>query len=107
MSGSRRASTSCVASSERRPRKATTPSVSGGSGGCSAGMSCSMAALMRALFWVSAVLLAYAQAGYGLLLAGLSRLRRLPETGSGAAGGGRTPDVSLIVAAYREEAVIA
>ncbi|MEA2293992.1 MAG: hypothetical protein QOE86_1631 [Solirubrobacteraceae bacterium] len=62
---------------------------------------------MRALFWLSAGLLAYAQAGYGLLLAGLARLagRRSPLPTRAAPAG--TPDVSLIVAAYREEAVIA
>jgi hypothetical protein len=62
---------------------------------------------MRALFWLSAGLLAYAQAGYGLLLAGLARLagrRSLVPARPAPAG---TPDVSLIVAAYREEAVIA
>jgi hypothetical protein len=59
---------------------------------------------MRALFWLSAGLLAYAQAGYGLLLAGLARLAGRRSPVPSPAG---TPDVSLIVAAYREEAVIA
>ena len=60
---------------------------------------------MRALFWISAALLAWAQVGYGLFLAVLRRL------GAGAreipAPGGDAPRVSLIVAAYREEDVIA
>jgi cellulose synthase/poly-beta-1,6-N-acetylglucosamine synthase-like glycosyltransferase len=59
---------------------------------------------VRAVFWISAALLAWAQVGYGLFLAALRRL----------GAGGRTsplpdafrPRVSLIVAAYNEEAVI-
>jgi hypothetical protein len=61
-------------------------------------------AAVRALFWISAALLAWAQVGYGLFLAALRRL----------GGGGAEPAVpvgtarrvSLIIAAYREEAVI-
>src|SRR4051794_25996778 len=106
MSGSRSAATSWSASPSRTSRSATTPSVSGGSGGSSAGMSCSMAALMRALFWLSAGLLAYAQAGYGLLLAVLGRLMRAPAPLS-RPDPPEEPLVSLIVAAYREERVIA
>jgi cellulose synthase/poly-beta-1,6-N-acetylglucosamine synthase-like glycosyltransferase len=63
--------------------------------------------ILAVLFWVSAGLLAYAQAGYGLLLAGLGALlgRRRPTTsGTGAPG---LPSVSVIVAAYQEEDVIA
>jgi cellulose synthase/poly-beta-1,6-N-acetylglucosamine synthase-like glycosyltransferase len=59
----------------------------------------------RALFWISAGLLVWTQAGYGLLLALLSRDRDReadapprPES---------EPFVTLVVAAYREEAVIA
>jgi cellulose synthase/poly-beta-1,6-N-acetylglucosamine synthase-like glycosyltransferase len=60
---------------------------------------------LEVVFWAAAALLVYAQVGYALLLAALSALRgggRRP-----AAGMGEPPDVSLIVAAYREEDVIA
>ena len=57
---------------------------------------------MRALFWLSTALLAWTQAGYALLL-GLLSPRRAPPAGAAAPAF----DVSLIVAAYREEAVIA
>jgi glycosyltransferase involved in cell wall biosynthesis len=56
------------------------------------------------IFWVSFGLLVYAQAGYGVLLAVLARLRRrvvpppVPDP---------PPAVSVIVAAYAEETVIA
>lgn len=60
---------------------------------------------MRALFWLSAAALAWTQAGYGLLVALLARTRlaRAPRHEP------LTPEplVSLIVAAHREEAVIA
>jgi hypothetical protein len=59
---------------------------------------------MKLAFWLSAGLIVYAQAGYGVLLAALARLRA-PLRGQSAQG--RTPSVSLIVAAYAEEAVIA
>jgi GT2 family glycosyltransferase len=58
---------------------------------------------LQIVFWVAAGLLGYAQLGYALVLAALDALRRdrpLPS-------GGATPGVSLIVAAYREESVIA
>jgi glycosyltransferase involved in cell wall biosynthesis len=58
---------------------------------------------MKVAFWLSAGLLVYTQAGYGLLLAALSRLRRpLPAPASAT-----PPTVSVVVAAYAEEAVIA
>lgn len=62
---------------------------------------------MRALFWISAALLAWAQVGYGLFLAALRAVR--PSAGAERPGAGpaATARVSLIVAAYREEAVIA
>jgi hypothetical protein len=58
---------------------------------------------VRALFWISAGLLAWAQVGYGLFLAALRALSPSapPEPPRTA-----RPRVSLIVAAYREEAVI-
>jgi cellulose synthase/poly-beta-1,6-N-acetylglucosamine synthase-like glycosyltransferase len=58
---------------------------------------------MRALFWLSAALLAWTQIAYGLLLAALARGR------SRAAGGPprAEPMVTLVIPAYREEAVIA
>jgi cellulose synthase/poly-beta-1,6-N-acetylglucosamine synthase-like glycosyltransferase len=62
---------------------------------------------MRALFWLSAGLLAYAQAGYGLLLAVLTRSRGAAAPAHMTPPAGPPPDVTLIVAAYREEAVIA
>jgi hypothetical protein len=61
---------------------------------------------MRALFWLSAALLAYVQAGYGVLLAVLARVLRRRAAAT-VAPAGPLPDVSVIVAAYREEAVIA
>jgi hypothetical protein len=58
---------------------------------------------MKLAFWVSAGLILYAQAGYGVLLAALARLRP-PLRGRASRA---TPSVSLIVPAYAEEAVIA
>jgi cellulose synthase/poly-beta-1,6-N-acetylglucosamine synthase-like glycosyltransferase len=54
-------------------------------------------------FWACAGLLVYAQVGYGLLLAGIGRLRR---GWSAPAEPGEPPLVSLIVAAYQEAPVI-
>jgi cellulose synthase/poly-beta-1,6-N-acetylglucosamine synthase-like glycosyltransferase len=60
---------------------------------------------VRALFWTAGTLLVYAQAGYGLLLELLRRsglaLWTAPEPSA------ERPRVSVIVAAFREEAVIA
>jgi cellulose synthase/poly-beta-1,6-N-acetylglucosamine synthase-like glycosyltransferase len=60
------------------------------------------------VFWACVVLLAYAQLGYPLLLASLARVKRprAPAAASGNGRAGRTPSVSLIVAAYDEGAVI-
>jgi cellulose synthase/poly-beta-1,6-N-acetylglucosamine synthase-like glycosyltransferase len=60
------------------------------------------------VFWACAVLIVYTQLGYGLLLALLARLRpaRVAATAS-AQGEAELPSVSLVVAAYKEEAVIA
>src|SRR3954447_3361334 len=61
---------------------------------------------MKVAFWLSAGLLVYTQAGYGVLLAVLSRLRgRAPSPSLPAPGG--PPSVSLVVPAFAEEAVIA
>ena len=63
-----------------------------------------MSAALQAVFWVAAGLLVYAQVGYALLLAALAATRRpLPPSTAIEA----VPPVSLIVAAYREEAEIA
>jgi cellulose synthase/poly-beta-1,6-N-acetylglucosamine synthase-like glycosyltransferase len=59
---------------------------------------------VRALFWTSAALLAWAQVGYGVFL---ELLRRLRSPVGAAPPGGHAPRVSLIVAAYREQEVIA
>jgi hypothetical protein len=61
---------------------------------------------VRAAFWIAALLIAYAQAGYGLLLALLARRAPAPAPAPAPAAGSH-PRVTLIVAAYREEAVIA
>ncbi len=60
---------------------------------------------MRALFWISAGLLAWTQVGYGVFLELLRRFR--PAADKIPAPSGNVPRVSLIVAAYREEDVIA
>jgi cellulose synthase/poly-beta-1,6-N-acetylglucosamine synthase-like glycosyltransferase len=60
------------------------------------------------VFWVSVALLVYAHAGYGVLLLALGRLRRArPGAGEPRPGQTEAPSVSVIVAAYAEEAVIA
>jgi hypothetical protein len=61
--------------------------------------------LARAIFWSAAAKLAWAQVGYGGFLAALRRARGNPPVAPGGEIG--TPAVSLIVAAYNEEAVIA
>jgi cellulose synthase/poly-beta-1,6-N-acetylglucosamine synthase-like glycosyltransferase len=58
---------------------------------------------VRWLFWISSLLLVWTQALYAPFLALLRRLAGSPPT---AVLGELTPSVSLIVAAYREEAVI-
>src|SRR3954451_22855173 len=60
--------------------------------------------LVRAVFWISTALLAWTQALYAPALALLRRAKGSPPT---APAGDVTPGVTLIVAAYREEAVIA
>ena len=58
----------------------------------------------RAIFWGATAKLAWAQVGYGLFLAALRRARGNPPVAPGGDIG--APTVSLIVAAYNEEAVI-
>ncbi len=60
--------------------------------------------LAKAAFWGGTALIAYTHAGYPLLLAGLSRLRG--ESAAAPSVAGELPNVSLIVAAHDEEAVI-
>jgi Glycosyltransferase like family 2 len=74
---------------------------------------------VRALLWTSAALIAWTQAGYGLFLAALRRLRGARPTAPPAPGSAAppapaaprppaaSPRVSIVVAAHREEAVIA
>jgi hypothetical protein len=61
--------------------------------------------LARSIFWGAAAKLAWSQGGYGAFLAGLRRARGNPPVAPAGTIG--TPAVSLIVAAYNEEAVIA
>src|SRR5436305_2764888 len=62
---------------------------------------------MRVLFWTATALLAWTQALYAPALALLRRLRGSPPPAPAGALGEPLPRVSLIIAAYREEAVIA
>lgn len=62
--------------------------------------------MLEALFWISAGLIVYTQAGYPLLLWLVARLRRHP-TLEHPAPRSELPRVSLIVAAYDEAEVIA
>ncbi len=60
------------------------------------------------LFWLCVALLVYAQVGYVLVLAALARLRRDRAVAPApATAPAEPPTVSLVVAAYDEEAVIA
>ena len=60
--------------------------------------------VLRGIFWLATALVVWTQAGYGLLLAALTRVGRGTQA---PAAPPPEPHVSLIVAAYREEAVIA
>jgi cellulose synthase/poly-beta-1,6-N-acetylglucosamine synthase-like glycosyltransferase len=60
--------------------------------------------VLEVVFWASVALIVYTHVGYPLVLWGLSRLRRTRAEGDAA---GDLPVVSLIVAAYDEEDVIA
>ena len=61
---------------------------------------------MRALFWLSSAALVWTQVLYGAAIALLARARPRPVAAAAPAPG-LEPRVSLIVAAYNEEAVIA
>jgi cellulose synthase/poly-beta-1,6-N-acetylglucosamine synthase-like glycosyltransferase len=66
--------------------------------------------LLAVLFWLSAGLIAYTHLGYPLVLRALLGVRRLTDRGKpgmAEAGAEHMPAVSLIVAAYDEEQVIA
>ncbi|HEU4979377.1 MAG TPA: glycosyltransferase, partial [Solirubrobacteraceae bacterium] len=65
-----------------------------------------MKEVLKAVFWASAGLIVYAQAGYPALLAALGARRAAAPAPPPVADGGE-PQVSLIVAAHREEDVIA
>ena len=64
-----------------------------------------MSSLSKSVFWLSGGLLAYTQAGYGLLLAVLAR--RASPLRAPSCDPAPLPVVSAVVAAYREEGVIA
>ncbi len=61
----------------------------------------------KTVFWASAGLLVYSQVGYPALLAALDRVRRPRQPDLLPGDDGDLPDVSLVVAAYNEEPVIA
>jgi len=61
--------------------------------------------VLAILFWLSTGLLLYAHVGYGVLLALMARVRHRPQPAPVEAD--RLPMVSVIVAAYAEENVIA
>jgi hypothetical protein len=66
--------------------------------------------MARAVLWISVALIAWTQVGYALLLALLRPgVARAGDADAGGAGGGagEVPRVSLIVAAYNEQDVIA
>jgi hypothetical protein len=73
--------------------------------GSSGGVAGKRRPIARAIFWSAAAKLAWAQVGYGAFLAALRRARGDPPVAP--AGDAGTPLVSLIVAAYREQDVIA
>jgi cellulose synthase/poly-beta-1,6-N-acetylglucosamine synthase-like glycosyltransferase len=58
------------------------------------------------VFWCCAALIVYTQLGYGLLLGLLVRLLRGPVADVHGGADEELPSVSLVVAAYKEEAVI-
>jgi cellulose synthase/poly-beta-1,6-N-acetylglucosamine synthase-like glycosyltransferase len=60
---------------------------------------------LEIIFWVCAVLLVYTHAGYAVVLAGLARVRHRGAASAPTPIG--APEVSVIVAAYAEQGVIA
>src|SRR5437899_1897370 len=62
--------------------------------------------VLAIVFWLCAALLVYTQLGYGLLIFALTRLLRA-RVQSWSAATDELPSVSVIVAAYQEESVIA
>jgi glycosyltransferase involved in cell wall biosynthesis len=64
-------------------------------------------AVLKAIFWTSAGLLAYTHVGYGLTLAALARVKRAPGPPAPPDSDAQLPAVSVIVAAYAEAEVIA
>ena len=77
-------------------------------GRCAA-QSCAVT-LLKTAFWASAGLLVYTHAGYPAALAALDRLRaraRTPHEAPTPLADAQLPGVSVIVAAYAEQAVIA
>ena len=66
-----------------------------------------MPAVARALFWIPALALAWTQAGYALFLGALRRIPGLSRPAAAPLAPGERPQVSLIVAAYSEQEVIA
>lgn len=65
-----------------------------------------MRSAAEVLFWLCAGLLVYTQVGYGVVLLTLDRLRTRPSPPAAPAAS-PPPSVSLIIAAYQEEGVIA
>jgi cellulose synthase/poly-beta-1,6-N-acetylglucosamine synthase-like glycosyltransferase len=63
--------------------------------------------VLEILFWLSAGLLIYTHVGYGVVLAVLARLRRAAPARETTPAVDATPSVSVIVAAYAEQDVIA
>ena len=62
--------------------------------------------MVEALFWICAALLVYTQLGYAVLLAALAKMKKPRPEGSDPEPED-APSVSLVIAAYREEDVIA
>jgi cellulose synthase/poly-beta-1,6-N-acetylglucosamine synthase-like glycosyltransferase len=71
-----------------------------------------MRTALEIVFWLSCALIVWTQVGYAAALAVLARVRRRPTATAaherpGEGGDGSLPDLSLIVAAHDEQAVIA
>ena len=59
------------------------------------------------LFWFCALLVVYTYVGYGALLAVLVRLRAAARPAAKHTAPAEAPCVTLLIAAYNEEAVVA